>query len=80
MAAPTRLLHFYDFYYIEKQSRRRQDPPFPGLLFLYAGMKGVLFQLLMIDKNMNGQEKYHGDGDAAVEDQDNGKLIQDHAK
>ena len=29
---------------------------------------------------MNGQEEDHGDGDAAVEDQDNGEPIQDHAE
>ena len=31
-------------------------------------------------KNMNCKEKYHGDGNTAVEDQDDGKLVQDHAK
>ena len=34
----------------------------------------------MEHKNMNCKEKYHGDGNTAVEDQDNGKLVQDHAK
>ena len=32
----------------------------------------------MIDKNMDRKEKYHSDGDAAVEDQDDGKLFQNH--
>ena len=29
---------------------------------------------------MNRQEEYQSDGDAAMRDQDDGKLIQDHAE
>ena len=34
----------------------------------------------MIHKNMDCEEEYHGDRDTAVENQNNGKLIQDHAE
>jgi len=39
-----------------------------------------LAQLLMKNKDMNCQEKYQSDGDTAMENQNNGELIRDHAE
>lgn len=37
-------------------------------------------EFLTVYEKMDRQEEHHSDGDAAVEDQNDGKLIQDHAK
>ena len=37
-------------------------------------------ELLMKYKYMDRQEEYQGDGDAAMENQNNGELLQDHAE
>ena len=58
------------FYPIPEQ----QSIPFWKATYLF------LLQLLMIYKYMDRQEEYQGDGDAAMENQNNGAPVQDHAE
>ena len=45
-----------------------------------SGPVHFLAQLLMKNKDMNCQKKYQRNGNAAMQDQDNGELIQNHPK
>ena len=45
-----------------------------------VGHKCQSAEFLMEHENMNRQKKYHSNGDGAVEDQDDGKMIQDYTK
>ena len=43
-------------------------------------IKLVSVEFSMIDKNMDSHEENYDDGEGAMENQNNGKLIQDHAE
>ena len=45
-----------------------------------VGYKYQSAEFLMEYENMNRQEEYQSDGDAAMKDQNDGELVQDHAE